>query len=36
MWYPDYENKKAQFVHAQKFQGFLSMHQMSHYVVPDN
>ena len=34
MWYPDYQNKKTQFVHAQNFQGFSIMHQMSHYVVP--
>ena len=34
MWYSDYQSKKNQCVHAQKFQVFSFMHQMSHYVVP--
>ena len=33
MWYPDYLSKKTQFTHPQFFQGFLSMHQMSHHVL---
>ena len=34
MGYPDCQNEKTQFVHAQKFQEFLSMYQMNHHVVP--
>ena len=33
MWYPDYQNKKTQFVHAQWFQELLFMQELSHYVV---
>ena len=35
MLYPDYHNKKLiAHEHAQQFQGFSFMHQISHYVVP--
>ena len=33
MWYPDYQDKKTEFAHAQLFQGFSFRHQISPFVL---